>query len=1055
MNDIKLSIINLIILISISFTAVAQGDATTSKLKGKVYDLSTGKIISGVKVVIPEIASAISNDSGYYELNKTIKGAYVQVIAPGYAPKRIYVKGQSILNIYLLDESFKGSYEDILLPFENSQSVDYAGTVSTYENRQAYQTGFNTLEQLMSGRFSGLNVIQRSGTPGAGANMFLNGLNTVNINSQPLIVVDGVIYENHPVYSRISGSHVSALSDIDVKDIENITVLKDGTSMYGSKASNGVILINTLRAKNSATRINFHTYTGINLEPSTKYKMMDAFDYKYYLSEMKASSGMSVNEMNALPYLNTVKPEVENWGVSGNADYYRYNQSTNWQDEVFRNSFNQNYYLNVTGGNEKTLVAVSVGYLKQNGDVNNTSYDKYSTRLNADIDMTSWFKLNANISFIFSKRSLAFESLSRNYNPIIVSLIKSPFTAPYVYNVAGERAGNYENVDVFGISNPAVLTNNSSFNDRFRFFGNLNGVITFSKYLTGDIIFGLTSDVVTKEQVFMPNYGVNHDLSASGAITNISEQLRNILGVINVDTRLNYNRTFQNSHHFSAHIGSRFQTGTNELDWGSAKNTSSDQMKTLGDGVNALAQVGGNLGSWKSVSNYINLNYSYQNKYLLMLNSSLDGSSRFGVEADGLKMFNHVFGFFPSINGAWVVSAEEFMRNFHSIDVLKLRAGYTVTGNDDIGNYAARSYFIPQGLLGAYGLISGTVPNPKLKWETMQRTNIGLDVSFLKERLNFSFDYYIAKTNDLVKQKKISSLTGFEYALVNDGSLSNNGFDFTVNSRLLDSRDFKVDLGVNVSSYANMLLSASTSEEFFIQNGGIVRSKTGHSVAQFYGYKTNGIFQTEADASTANLSIKGSDGSLTSFTAGDVRFVDMHEDGIIDSEDMTVIGDPNPELFGSVFTNIRWKQLSLNALFSYSYGNEVYNAVRANLESMSGFDNQTVSAIYRWKTEGITTSTPKIAYGDPMGNARFSDRWIEDGSYIRLRTLTLAYDFKVKSKIINSAQVYLTGNNLLTLSKYLGYDPEFSTSQSPLYAGIDNGVTPQQRTLLLGVKIGL
>ncbi|MDD3079590.1 MAG: SusC/RagA family TonB-linked outer membrane protein [Paludibacter sp.] len=1055
MKQLKYILAVLMLTAGLNRPVLAQESVKQTEISGTVYESATGKPVSGAQVIIPGITSVLTNDSGKFVLNKTVAGAYINVTAPGYAPKRISLNNKKVLSVYLLDESFKGNYEDISLPFGNKNALENSFAVSSHENRDDYKTGFPGIEGILQGNVNGLNVRTRTGSPNAGANMFLDGINTLNINSQPLIVIDGIIYDNQLIYSLIGGNHISALSDIDIKDIESVTVLKDGTSIYGSKGANGVVVINTIQARTPATRINFYSYLGVSLEPSNRYRMMGADDYRNYIYDMSSDYGLTANQINALPYLNSEKPVVESWGVSGNEDYYRYNQSTDWQNEVFRSSFNQNYHLNITGGNESTLLAVAVGYMGQSGVVRNTDYSRYSARVNANIKMNDWFRLNANISFIYAERQLAFEGLNRNFNPAYASLIKAPFESPYIYNVLGEKTPNYESVDIFNVSNPTILVNYPSENNRFRFFGNLKGEITFSNYLKANIIFGLTSDKVTKEQVFMPNEGVTHDISATGVITNESQQLRNSLNQVNTDTYLSYDRSFDNIHNVSAHAGFRFQSGRNELDWGKAYNTSSDEMKTLGDGVNALAQVGGNIGSWRYISDYLNVNYSYLNKYLVSVNAALDGSSRFGADAQGLKLFNHVFGLFPSVNAAWLLTSEDFMGSQQTFDVLKVRVGYSVTGNDDIGNYSASSYYIPQSFLGAYGLVRGNIPNASLKWETHKKAVLGIDASLLKEKLNVSVDLYTSKTEDLINIKNLSTVSGFSVALMNDGALQNTGVDLNINGRIIDQNNLKWDAGVNVSTYKNKLLSASTDETFNTIVGGIIRTKVGAPVAQFYGYQTNGIISSAEEATSENLNIKSSDGTLTQFSAGDVRFVDKDENHIINSEDMTVIGDPNPDFFGALTSKVQWKQFSLNALFTFSYGNDIYNALRANLESLSGTDNQTIAAVYRWKTDGQQTMTPRASWGDPMENARFSDRWIEDGSYIRLKSLTFAYDLTLKSKIINSAQVYVTGNNLLTCSRYLGYDPEFSAGQSAVYAGIDNGVTPQPQTVLFGVKIGL
>ncbi|HRZ97525.1 MAG TPA: SusC/RagA family TonB-linked outer membrane protein [Paludibacter sp.] len=1056
MKQIKYLISVIALIVGFNLGVNAQKGIIETEIKGTVYESATGKPLAGAQVTIPGVASVITAENGSYVLKKSFSGAYLNVHAPGFAPKRVPVVGKSTVDVWLLDETFKGKYEEVATLFDMSNAAKVTTATSTHENRTDYLMGSTSIENILQGHINGINTVSRSGMPGAGANLFLNGLNSLNANSQPLIIVDGVIFDNQSIYSLIGGNNVSALSDIDVKDIDNITVLKDGASVYGSKAANGVIIINTLRAKDAATRINFHASMGVNFEPTTKYPMMNAWNYKNYLTDMMTSYGMTESQVQAYPFINSEKPVIESWGVSGNADYYRYNQSTDWQDQVFKTSFNKNYHVNITGGNDATLYAISVGYLGNAGLVENTSYSRYTTRVNAQIKMTDWFKLNANVNFVYTDRGLTFEGLNKNFNPVYAGLVKAPFTAPYVYNVEGVQTPNLEDADVFGVSNPrAIIENSNSFNNRFRFFSSMNGVITFSKYLNADVIFGLTTDKVTKESVFMPNAGINHTALASGLITNETQQLRNHLFQINTDFRLTYKRTYDLIHDVTTRVGVRYQSGDAELDWGKAYNTSSDEMKMLSDGKNTLAEVGGSLGNWKSISNYLNIEYGYANRYYLSLNAALDGSSRFGSNAVGLKIGKNVFGLFPSLTGAWLLTSEDFMRDQTIFDVLKIRAGYSVTGNDDIGNYSSRHYYVSQGLLGAYGLLRGNIPNTSLKWETNKKAVFGIDGSLLKERLNFSIDVYNSRTEDLISVKDLSTISGFGFAIMNDGSLQNNGIDVNINGRIIDNKDFKWDAALNVSTYKNKLMSLSTDEKITTVAGGLIRTKVGSPLAQFYGYQTEGILNSTEAATAANLKIKNPYGVIVPFTAGDVQFADNVKDGFIDEKDMTVIGDPNPDFFGSFVNNLQYKRFSFNAIFTYMVGNDIYNALRANLESMSSVDNQTDAIITRWKYNDQVTNVPKATWGDPMQNARFSDRWIEDGSYLRLKSLTLGYELPLKVGFITSAQVYVTGSNLLTFTNYLGYDPEFSTGQSPIYAGIDTGVTPQPRTILFGIKVGL
>ncbi len=1055
MKHIKYILSAILFIVGITTSVYSQKGVFKANISGKVYESATGKPISGAIVSIPGVISFITTDSGTFKLEKSIKGAYLVVEAPGFATRRIPVLKRERINVYLLDGSFKGKQENVSMPFGMVNAGIITSAISSHENRDDYKLGASTIGTVLQGNINGLNTLSRSGAPGAGSNMFLNGFSSLNANSQPLIVVDGMLYENTPVYSLIGGNTNTPLSDLDTKDIGNITVLKDGGSIYGSKASNGVILINTLEAKDEATRINFYAYTGSNFEPDTKYKMMDGNNYKSYLADMMASQGLTANQIQSLPYLNMDKPTVEKWGISGNADYYRYNQSTNWQNEVFNNSLNQNYHLNVTGGNNSTLYAISFGYLGQGGQVDNTSFTRYTTRVNAKIKMTEWFKLNANMSFVYSEKNLAYEGLDRNFNPVYAALIKAPFESANIYNVLGQKTPNLETSDIFNVSNPNALTTNSTVSsDRFRFFGNMNGIITFSKYLTASLMGGITTDN-DGEHIFLPQLGVYHPALASSSVTNESQELRNILFQMNTDARLTYQRTFNYVHDLGIHFGSRFQSSKNELDWGKGYNSSSDDMKTVGDGQNSLGQIGGSLGNWNSLSNYLNVDYGYLSRYFISFNGALDGSSRFGDDAKGVKLFNNTFGFFPSLNAAWLITSENFMKHQHVFDLLKLRGSYSETGNDDLGNYSAQYYYTSQSLLGAYGLVRGNIPNTKLSWETNRKVFAGIDASFLKERLNMSVDLFVSKTSDLVSLKNISTASGIGVAIYNDGALENKGIDLNINARIINNLKFKWDLGLNLSTYKNMLLSKSTDESFTTIDGGIIRTKVGSPIGQFYGYQTAGVYSTQAEANAAGLKIQKADGTLVPFAAGDVKFVDLDGNKIINEKDMKVIGDPNPDFVGSFTNNFQLGRFSLNALFTFSVGNDVYDALRANLESMTNTDNQTISAIYRWKVDGQVTNTPKAVWGDPMGNSRFSSRWIENGSFARLKSITLAYDLPLKSGFINNAQIYVTGSNLLTFTKYLGYDPEFSTGTSPLSQGVDNGVSPQPRSVLFGIKVGL
>jgi TonB-linked SusC/RagA family outer membrane protein len=1041
-----------------SLAATAQAEKTVS-VKGRVLSSETGQPVPGVSVGIPGVATAITDDDGRFNLNDIVKGSTLQVRMSGYAYKEVVAGYADELAILLYDESFKTMYRQVGSPFGSKDWVASTEAVVGISGKNSYTKAALSPEYLIQDESLGVNTVIRSGAQGAGGNMYVRGFSSINAGSQPMILIDGVPYENTVVTpSIITGNNITPLAAIDVRDIENITILKDATSIYGSKGANGVILIETAKAREQVTRIDFHAYGGFNFAPSKLYPMMNSYEYRAYLSEMLSSSGLySASELQALPYINATKPVEKPWGIEGNPSYYRYWQETDWQKEVFTGSYDQNYYMTIKGGDEIALYALSVGYVNHGGIVKSADFSRYNTQFNSQVNVVRWLRMSTNMNFAYSSRNLAYESLSPSYNPMYASLVKAPFMAPYLYNEWGLQTPNYEQADVFNRSNPTALTDNenvTAMSKTYRFFGNVGATASLGKYVEWSALFGVTFDKL-RENIFLPENGLYHEPLSSGLVVNEPKALVSRYLQYYVDTYLRYHRELAHEHNITAHLGMRYQTNSTEGDWVNAYNTSSDNMQSIGNGIIDYASASGVLGSWKWQSLYLNGEYSYMRRYFLSLNMALDGSSRFGKDADGLKMFDNIFGIFPSVTGAWLLSSEKFVSNLNIFDVLKLRVGYSVAGNDGIGNYTARTTYVAQNMQGYYGLVRSNIANPKLGWETSVKLNAGLDVALFSERLSVSFDVYKNSVTDLLTWRQSERYYGIDRYAVNDGAMQNTGFELGVQGRIVNT-GFKWDLGLNLSRYRNEVTALSEDGQLTQIAGANVLTKAGAPLGQFYGYKTGGVYATSTDAAAGGLSIQRGDGSLIPFRAGDVRFVNVDAtDNIINENDMAVIGDPNPDLFGSIVSKMQWKRFTLNAVVTFSYGNDIYNAVRASVESMTGTENQTTVVNSRWSYEGHQTSTPKATWGDPMGNARFSDRWIEDGSYVRLKNVSLSYDIPLRVSFIKGFQVYVTGNNLLTFTGYLGYDPEFSAMQSPLYYGIDMGFTPQPRAVLLGVKLGL
>lgn len=1013
-------------------------------IRGKVIDASTGKPLPGVHINVTGISSAITEDDGSYSIGVPEKNVILEISGFGYASREISVQGKDSIHIPLYEQSYKGAWDAVQTPFGEESSIRLSHSYSVVREDNILSVTISP-DALIRDYAGGVNAVFRSGLPGAGANLFIHGFNTMNAGSMPLFIVDGLPFENSAYATSLIGNYVSnPLASIDVKDIESITIMKDGTSLYGVKGANGVVLIRTLRARQLETKINAHLHTGVNFEPD-RLPVLNAAEHRNLLSDVLQSTGLSPEYLESLPFFNRQLPVQQAWGYEGNVDYYRYNHETDWQQPIYQSKWNSNFYLNVAGGDEISTYVLALGYLDQTGTLKNTKYQRFNTRFNSEVKLSKRTLFLANMGFVYANSDGANEGPYPNLNPLLAAVLKSPFTASHIYNEEGKLSPNEEYADIFGNSNPYTLVNDLMLKEQnYRFMGSfeLSWNINDKFYLSG--LFGLNYNK-DRERIFYPSVGVYFDPVNDNVITNEMQAHTDRLFSLYGDAHADYRTTFSSDHKLNVRLGMRYQNNRAEDDFGKAYNSSSDDFKSIGYGISLLRQIGGSIGKWNWLSFYSVADYGLKNKYFLNLSVAADASSRYGLDAPEYIPY-------PSLAAAWLVSGEEWMQNI-GVQPLKLRISYGLSGNDDIGNYNGIQYYKPQNLLGNYGLVRGNLVNTQLKPETVERINAGVDMAFFNERINLNIDAYQNTVHDMILITTPERISGFDTYIANAGSMRNIGVDFNLNTRILNGT-FKWDVGLLVSMYKNKVLDLN-GEEFLTEVcGATIQTKAGQPLGQFYGYKTNGVYATQADADADGWSVM--QGLVpTRFNAGDVRFINQNNDDLIDENDRTVIGDPNPDVFGTIANTFKYGQVSLNALLNYSLGNDVYNYTRSQMENLSTLNNQSKATLNRWRREGDVTNYPKATYGDPMGNARFSDRWIEDGSYIRLKSVTLAYDLNIKWKMIQSCTFFATGENLLTFTKYKGLDPEFSFGQSPLYYGIDACVMPQPRTVSVGIKLSL
>jgi TonB-linked SusC/RagA family outer membrane protein len=1031
------------------FPAHAQEKTTAGnkfQVQGTVVNAATGKPIRGIRLTYKVFAASITDSAGNFSINLPVTTALLLVEGDGYQSKEVPVKGLHSLEIAMYEDGFSSSSDEVDLPQGRTTKTLTPYSVSSVQVTDGWNRYSETPDAYLQGKVAALNVTRRSGTQNVGAALLLRGINSLYATNQPLIIVDGVIFNNSNVGgSIISNNYTNPLSTIDVRDIDNISVLKDASSLYGSKGGNGAIIITTIRAKELGTKIDFAAYGGYNAVPKN-LPVLNAGDYRTYLSELLKTKGMTDADIQKQPYMND-DPSTGN--------YYAYHNQTNWQDLVMQKAYTKNIYLKVTGGDNIAKYAISLGFLNNDGLTKNTDLSKYNMRFNGDLNLSRRMTATTNLSFTFSEQNLRDQGNASKTNPLFLALVKAPFLRTHDVSAAGIESPTLADRDTLNVSNPVAITDlGQGLNKAYRFFGSMGFNYEITSGLTLSTTIGIIYNKV-RESFFIPRKGVVPDsLNTAIAFSRLGTQVTSLFSLYN-DTRVTYSRIFNKQHSFSARAGLRYLKDKTEQDYGFGYNSAIDELVSVGNGVNGLRKIGGEIGESKWVSTYFNVDYSYADKYFLSANLGADASSRFGQHVSGGVMVNStVFSVLPSIAAAWLISGEKLMAG-SKFDLLKLRASYGLSGNDDIGNYTAQQTYTSQNLLGMQGLVRAGIANDQLQWEEVKKLNVGVDVAILKERVQLSFDVYRNKTDKLITYEATPTASGFDYVVTNSGGLKTKGLELALTARVINKQHFNWDAGFNFGKYSSSVTKLPGNPVITTFGGATYITQVNGAPNDFYGHRANGVYASDAIAASEGLSIRKADGTLAAFKGGDVRFTDLNGDKVIDDNDRTTIGNPNPEFYGSFFDKFTYKRFSLNTVFTFSYGNKIFNYTRAQLEGMNNAYNQTEAVLNRWRTNGQVTNIPKATWGDPMGNSRFSSRWIEDGTYLRLRAVTFSYDVPIRSNFFKYATVYATGNNLITLTNYKGYDPEFSATESIFGKGVDNTLEPQFRSVQVGFRFGL
>ena len=1041
----------------------------TRMVKGLVLDAATQKPIAGAIVRAAEVDgySVLTEDNGTYELKVPVFSTALYITTPDYNPLRIGLKkSEAQKTVQLYSTVFSGEYAA-----QTNVRSDYQATDFKYTN------AINIKDEVQKQLGAQVYTVSHNGTPGVGSVMFIQGLNSLNVNAQPLIIIDDVIVDQQYGRSLLhDGFYNDILSNINPADIEKVTILRNGTALYGAKGANGVILVQTRRNKSMATRITANLSAGVVLEP--KYvNMMDANGYRGYASELLKSTDTRLTKFNFLDERQVLD--------NGDPNYYYpiYHQNTDWKDYVYRTAFTQNYGINIEGGDDVANYNLSVGYTNARSTLKNNDMDRLNVRFNTDISLLKQLSVRFDASFANQTRNLRDDGAPVGYDegtptaPSFLAYVKSPFLSPYSYgrgrfsedrydvkaeNYLTEALYSYNNYN-WQLGNPAAILEYSDAENKNRFENSMLNLTVTPKWQINSNLFlseHFSYNLVnTNEMYYIPVNGTpNYYVASIGDYReNEKRSLASKQNSVQSDTRIDWHNRFD-AHYIHLFGGARINWESFSTNSQVGYNTGSDKTPFLKSSLKNVDVVGVD-ESWNTMSWYAQAEYNYLSRYYLQANLTVDGSSRFGKDADGLKLGGVAWGVFPGLQASWVISNEPWMADVAGIDYLRLSAGYDISGNDDIDFYAARSYFrATQFLHSVSALTYEGIGNTKIQWETTRRMNAGLEGSFINNRLSLSLNYFRSTTDNLLTRQSLGFLSGLDKNWSNGGKLQNEGFDVTASVKVLALKDWQWQLGASAGHYKNKVTELPDNAQY-VENevyGATIRTEIGQPANLFYGYLTDGVFSTSKDAANSGLYILDKNGvDHVAFGAGDMRFVDLDGNNEINESDRAIIGDPNPDIYGNIFTTLAWKRLKLDVRFNYSLGNDVFNYMRQQLEGGSRFMNQTTALNRRWQAEGQVTDVPKITFQDPMGNSRFSDRWIEDGSYLRLKSVTLSYDLPLKSEYLQGMQFWVQGNNLLTFSKYLGTDPEFSMTSNVIGQGIDLGRLGQSPSIVAGVKINL
>lgn len=966
-------------------------------VQGTVKD-AVGSVPGASVIVKGTTNGTIADIDGKFSM-KVPAGAVLEVSCIGYVTVEVPAgNGQTPLTI-VLKEDTELLEEVVVVGYGTIKKSDLTGAVAAVNSDKIKDSPAANVGQALQGKVAGVQIID-SGSPGSNVNIKVRGLGSIN-NCDPLVVIDGVPTD-------------LGLNAINTEDIERIDVLKDAsaTAIYGSRGANGVVMVTTKRGKSGDGKISVNANFSLQT-PTNVPQMLNAAQYAQLSNEMMANSGRNVNP---------------DW-----ADPATLGAGTNWLGELLGTGKLQKYNVSYSGGNDKTNYYVSGGFLDQTGVVRNVGYRRFTFQSNSDTQVRRWLKMSTNVTFSTDTKSSGSYSIGDTMNALPVFSVKDD---------NGEWTGPEGNAEWYGsVRNPIGTTEvNKSETKGYNILANISAEVTFTKWLKFKSTFGYDAKFWYTDS-FTPKYAWKPiQVEVSKRYRSNNKSFTNLW-----DNYFLFDHTFAKKHHLSMMAGTSAQ-------WNSYDYMSGEKSGFLFDSVNQMDNgqeveyINGSKSEWSLMSLMARVNYSYDDRYLITATIRRDGSSRFGR--------NNRWGTFPSVSVAWRPSKESWFPQSEIVNDLKVRAGYGVTGSQaSVSNYGyLATYETGVYSFGTAGteqpsLYSASLANPSIHWEEVAQSNIGIDLAMFNSRVQFSIDGYIKNTRDMLVKASIPITSGFEdttTTYANAGKVRNQGIEMQLHTvNIAGEWNWETDFSATYNT--NKIIDLNSAVPYYINqvnNSYLTMLQKGYPINVFYGYVTDGLFQNQTEVENHAFQ--------PGAAPGDIRYRDLNNDGVINESDRTVIGNPNPTWLFSMNNTVEWKGLELSVYLQGVAGNSIYNANNIENTGMAAAMNQTVAVLDRWTGEGTSNFMPRAVYGDPNQNCRVSDRFIENGSYLRVKNIMLAYSFpgKMLQKInVHGLRLALICENVATISKYSGFDPEVSIN------GIDSSRYPIPRTYSVGLNL--